>query len=61
MMLPYGVVRDSPVQVLPIVVAWKVSVDFLKQQVCTVRGKVREVYIFLRGWHVPPHVDSNYR
>ena len=40
---------------------WKVSVYFLQQQVRTVRGKVREVRVLLRGGGVPTHTNILYR
>ena len=58
---PDGFVRDSPVQVRPIVVVEEVSIESLQQQVRMFWGKVREVYAFLRGGHVPSHADHLYR
>ena len=60
MALSDSVVRNSPIQVQPIVVVWKVSIDFLKQQVCAFRGNVREVRIILREGHVPLHMHKPY-
>ena len=61
MTLPDGVVRDSPVQVRPIVMMWKVSIDSLQQQLLAFKGKAQEVRVFLCGVHIPPHADDLYR
>ena len=43
MTLPHSFVQDSPIQVRPIILMWKDSVDLLKQPVCTLWGKVRTI------------------
>ena len=53
--LPSIVFLDSPIQVQPVIVMQKVSIDSLKQQVHTLWGKDREIMRFPRGGgHVPP-------
>ena len=50
--LPRSVVRDSPVQVRPVVVMREVSIDSLQQQVRTFRGESRSRSIAWGG--TPP-------
>ena len=56
--MPDIVVRDSPVQVRPIVVRQVLFTDSLQQQVCTVGCEVRYVHVFLRGGARPPPTDN---
>ena len=49
-----SVVRDSPVQVRPVVVVQAVSIESLPQQVRTFWGEVGQVRVLLRGGDVPP-------
>ena len=59
--LTYSIVRDSPVEVRPVVVMWEVSIDSLQQQVRKIWVDSWEVRIFLWGGHVPPHAIVLYR
>ena len=60
MTLADSVVRDSPVQVRPIVVMMGFSIDSLQQQVRTFRCEFREVRVLLWGGEFPPHADHLY-
>ena len=48
----------SPIQVIPVLVMWEVSIYSLKQQVSMFLEKSRHVRVFLWRGHVPPHADN---
>ena len=54
MTLPYSVVCDSPIQVRPVIVMQKLSIDSLQKQVHMSQGKVWEVFVSLWGGARPP-------
>ena len=52
------IVRDSPVQVRPVVVMQEDSIDSLQQQVRTFWVEYREFLVFLWIGGVPPHMSE---